>query len=510
MSELKIQQCRLDGRYDILDCLGRGSYSEVYVARDLSATGGMPQTVVVKALNPYLNDSPDSDLERTLIENFRNEAIALDRVRHPNVINRLGHGTAIDMQGRTFHYLVLEYLPGGDLQKYCRNRPLPLERALFFLEQVCAGLSHAHKHGVIHRDIKPQNLLLTADRQTVKIADFGVAKIEAGEGLITRVGTDVYAAPEHHPLGQTGPLDTAALSLPTTQLTPAADIYSLAKTAYMLLAGEAPRRFSQRAITELPGEVARHAWSAYVARVLETATRTNPQKRYQTIEEFWAALKDSTLPHTRPLKKSDAFVPLRPDASTLQAHEVSVSPPAPVFERHNRPSANPERGRIVVPVKERGQAEAISSQRNNDGPTVKQPKAEIASRPKAASIRPQLSPRVRNWLVALLLVAVFAGMLYATHVYVSNLRAGQNAPRQGDNPASPIGHEFVTTTNVNLREGPSTSYEVVGLAEPNSTVKVLKVSGNWYQVNILEHGQPGRNDNSAEQGWLNSSLLKTK
>ena len=98
MSELKLQQCRVDGRYDVLDCLGRGSYSEVYVARDVAAADGAPPMVVLKALNTYLQGAPDPELEQTLIDNFRNEAVALDRVRHPNVINRLGHGTAIDLR----------------------------------------------------------------------------------------------------------------------------------------------------------------------------------------------------------------------------------------------------------------------------------------------------------------------------------------------------------------------------------------------------------------------------
>src|SRR5918993_6006147 len=265
MSELKLQQCRVDGRYDVLDCLGRGSFSEVYVARDVAAADGAPSMVVLKALNTYLQGVPDPDLEQTLIDNFRNEAVALDRVRHPNVINRLGHGTALDLQNRVFHYLVLEYLPGGDLYALCRRRPLKLEGALFYLEQVCAGLEHAHSRGVIHRDIKPQNLLLTADQHTVKIADFGVAKLEAAEGAITRVGTDVYAAPEHHPLAVTGPLDTASLSRPRpAQLTPAADVYSLAKTTYMVLTGEAPRRFSQKPITQLPQEFSSEDWARYV------------------------------------------------------------------------------------------------------------------------------------------------------------------------------------------------------------------------------------------------------
>src|ERR687883_848067 len=144
MGELKLQQSMLDGRYDVLDCLGRGSYSEVYVARDVAALNGAPRMVVIKALNTHLQGVPDPELERTLIENFRNEAVALDRVRHPNIISRLGHGTAIDLAGTTFHYLVLEYMAGGELATLCRIEPLTLKDTLFYLEQVCAGLAHAH------------------------------------------------------------------------------------------------------------------------------------------------------------------------------------------------------------------------------------------------------------------------------------------------------------------------------------------------------------------------------
>src|SRR5881227_3332677 len=243
MTELKLQQSLLDGRYEILDCLGRGSYAEIYVARDLSALEGEPTTVVIKALNILLQGVPDRDLERTLIENFQNEAVALDRVRHPNIISRLGHGTAIDLSGTAFHYIVLEYLAGGDLAKLCRAEPLTLERALKYLQQVCAGLAHAHECGVIHRDIKPQNLLLTSDRETVKIADFGVARLEGGDGAITRVGTNIYAAPEHNPLVQTAALEFGA-SKDHARLTPAADIYSLAKTTYTIICGVSPRQFA--------------------------------------------------------------------------------------------------------------------------------------------------------------------------------------------------------------------------------------------------------------------------
>src|SRR5688500_20139409 len=113
MSQLKLQQSRLDSRYDIVDCLGRGSYAEIYVANDNAAVDGAPRTVVIKALNMYLQDDPDPELERTLVSNFQNEAVALDRVRRPKVINRLGHGTAIVLNGTTSHFIGLEY-PHGD------------------------------------------------------------------------------------------------------------------------------------------------------------------------------------------------------------------------------------------------------------------------------------------------------------------------------------------------------------------------------------------------------------
>src|SRR5438105_15835777 len=145
MTELKLLQCRLDGRYDVEECLGRGSYAEIYAARDLGATDERFRRVVVKALNVLLQGYQDPDLERTLIQNFQNEATALDRVRHPNIISRLGHGTALDLNGTAFHYLVLEYLGGGDMAKYCREETLTLNRSIFYFKHICAGLTHAHQ-----------------------------------------------------------------------------------------------------------------------------------------------------------------------------------------------------------------------------------------------------------------------------------------------------------------------------------------------------------------------------
>ncbi len=286
MRELSLQNCRLDRRYDIRETLGQGSYAEIYVAQDVLASTQSPHSlVVIKALNVFLQNDLDADLERTLVENFQNEAVALDRVRHPNIISRLGHGSARDLHNTVFHYLVLEYLPGGDLAKARRENNLTLTQALFYIEQVCAGLGHAHKNGIIHRDIKPQNLLLTKDRKTVKIADFGVARVTQSDSPITRVGTNMFAPPEHSPMfaGSTG-------TLTFTKLTPAADIYSLAKSAYVLITCESPRFFANQPITELPVAFGQKSWANDLIKVLNRATQNDSRERHQTVNEFWQDL----------------------------------------------------------------------------------------------------------------------------------------------------------------------------------------------------------------------------
>ena len=513
MTELKLQQSLLDGRYEILDCLGRGSYAEIYMAKDLSAAEGEPQTVVIKALNVMLQGVPDADLERTLIENFQNEAVALDRVRHPNIISRLGHGTAIDLSGTPFHYLVLEYLAGGELGLRCRKQPLTLERALFYLEQVCSGLAHAHDCGVIHRDIKPQNLLLTADEQTIKIADFGVAKIEASEGAITRVGTNVYAAPEHNPLVQTGQLDPAALDRVHPHLTPAADIYSLAKTTYTLLAAEAPRRFSHHQITELPESLANRSWARDVLRVLKRATEDKPEDRYQTVQEFWQELSDASLPPTQPLKPQDGGEARPRPSSKLTKIDSAVieAPPRPRFDsrdvlKHSEIHGNGvKRPRIVVPVNE-------SRPRPNFPPQPPIQRAAIQAKP-ANNVRPvdefiptpQYQPGRRSVraLIAFLIILGFAGILLATHFYVSRQRAGNTqAARE---VTSEVGHEGTITTDVKLRPDPSMNNRSIGIVTQGSRAKVLTIDNNWFEIDVI---QQGRDDpNSANRGWVNRRFV---
>jgi serine/threonine protein kinase len=516
MSELKLQQSRLDGRYDIVECLGRGSYAEIYVANDNAASDGAPRTIVIKALNIFLQDEPDEELEHTLVANFQNEAVALDRVRHPNVINRLGHGTAIDLVGTTFHYLVIEYLPGGDMSAFTKHRPLTIDRAVHYLEQVCSGLAHAHKCGVIHRDIKPQNLLLTADRQVVKIADFGVARLDAHDGAITRVGTNIYSAPEHNPLMQTGQLDTSTLSAPREHLTPAADIYSLAKTTYSLLAGESPRRFAQHTITELPPSIKDKPWGPAVLRVLEKSTRNRPEDRYQTVEEFWDDFADASLPPTRPLLQvvTEDIEPRRKPSEELSIQPdefTEAAPPRPQFAEREPvplgylPDDSLKRPRIVVPInlEARRQLEAI--ERNDP----KARKAAFNARKMPVGGPGERIPvsRGRRALVALGLIMAFSGMLLATHKYVtSHWNPLTSIPQLSDTFV--IGKEGVTTTDVNLRLNANTGNPPIGMAESGSRVKVLNADNNWFEVQVVEHGRPKTDPFSSDRGWIHKRYVR--
>ncbi len=511
MSELKLQQSRLDGRYDILECLGRGSYAEIYVANDNAAAEDAPRTVVIKALNLYLQDAPDAELERTLVSNFQNEAVALDRVRHPNVINRLGHGTAIDLAGTTFHYIVLEYLPGGDMFALTKGRPLSIKRALFYLEQVCSGLAHAHKCGVIHRDIKPQNLLLTADQEVVKIADFGVARIDANDGAITRVGTNIYSAPEHNPLIQTGQLDTTGLRLPRGQLTPAADIYSLAKTTYTLLAGEPPRRFAQHAITELPEHLRDAEWASAVLRVLEKATQSRPETRYQTVEEFWDEISDATLPPTRPLEwvLPDMLVRRPSEDLSVEPEEefTEAAPPRPHFDVPDRRAVAEldmlKRPRIVVPISREVQRQREIAREEPIAETIE--RRPVKKEMPVASVLP--ASKKRRALVALGLILAFSGMLLATHKYVTTRWNPLKSIPQVVEPVI-IGREGVTTTDVNLRPVANIANPPIGLAESGSKVKVLSADNNWYEVQVVQHGRPKTDPYSSDRGWINKRYVK--
>jgi serine/threonine protein kinase len=477
MRELLLNNCRLDGRYDVIEQLGRGSYAEIFLARDLLAATSAPHSrVVVKALNVFLQDDLDPELERTLVENFQNEAIALDRVRHPNIISRLGHGTARDLQARVFHYLLLEYMAGGNIQMLVGQGRIEMPEALRYIEQICAGLGHAHKHSVIHRDIKPQNLLLNAEHSIVKIADFGVARVTASDAPITRVGTNIYAPPEHSPMlsGRTG-------ELKHLRLTPAADVYSLAKTVYAMLTGEAPRAFANESISKLPDAINREEWADGVLEVLERATQADPDRRYQNVEEFWSALSAAAGAGDDGHDFETVTKPLyvAPQPSVIQGYSP-VAPERPSFEAvAMMPSI------LSQPLEAGGQTGAVAPQETPPGP----------------STLPRNRAKGRRALTFVLVIAGFTGLLYGTASY---LRSNNLFPQTSKGAAAQTG---VASTDIYLRPKPGTENEPIGLVTKNSRVRIVNSQNNWYQVDVIQQGRTAPGQVAATRGWLNGKYL---
>jgi serine/threonine protein kinase len=505
MQELSLSNCRIDKRYDVVDDLGRGSYAEIFVARDTLASPQSPHSlVVIKALNVFLQDELDADLERTLVENFQNEAIALDRVRHPNVISRLGHGTARDLAGTIFHYLVLEYMEGGDLQRYSREKTLSLKRALHYTEQVCAGLRHAHKHGIIHRDVKPQNLLLSKDRDIVKIADFGVARIHQNDAPITRVGTNVYAPPEHSPLG----IDPGGV-ITVARLTPASDIYSLGKSLYALVTGESPRFYTGQPVTDLPMTVRSEEWASELKRVLHKATLDDAASRHQSIDEFWSDLEELR----RFANDFETATTIRPKLHTTPQANVArgytpIAPQQPRFDTSRElklkkpfsPAHSPLRIDVerlprtpAIPAKPMQRVEdywpnQIQEQQKNVLNAIANEEAVEITKKKRKKFR-----RLGAFAIVLFL---FAGGLYATSVFLrgSGILDGFTSAF-----ADKTGR---ANTDINLRPAPSADNSPIGLVTKNSRVRIVKIQNNWYQVDVLEQGRERDEPLASNRGWL--------
>lgn len=494
MKELSLNNCRLDKRYDVGERLGRGSYAEIFLARDILASTQSPHScVVIKALNVFLQDDLDEALERTLVENFQNEAAALDRVRHPNIISRLGHGTARDLAGTAFHYLVLEYLPGGDMQQLLRREPLGLIKGLDYIEQICAGLGFAHDRSIIHRDIKPQNLLLTADLDTLKIADFGVARISAADSPITRVGTNIYAPPEHSPLTQ---LQTGDLG--AQRLTPASDVYSLGKTVYTMLTGETPRAFANGPITSLPSAIENDAWAGDLLRILRRATEKDPAARHQTVGEFWSDL--ATL---RQIAEDQEYPTVARSVAAPQAQVTRgytpYAPEQPSFEKlPDLPSAMSARPAYIPPVRVPETADVLPV-RTAVAVDIGEPSFAAVAEPVATKPR----RRLRRLGGFLLLLVVFTGLLYGTASFVRN-----RIPLSGI--TTPFGGQTaVASTDIYLRSTPNTDNDPIGLVTKNSRLRIVNSQNNWYQVDVIQQGRDRSNQpGNATRGWLNGKYLE--
>ena len=212
------------GRYRIEGRLGVGGMSTVHLALD----SRLERHVAIKLLAEHLADDP------TFVSRFRREALAAARLVHPNIVQVFDFGFDA---GHHQHFIVMEHVPGNSCAELLRDHGhLGVAETIDIVTQACRGLEYAHRNGVVHRDVKPGNLLVS-DSDVVKLADFGIARA-ADQSSITQVGsvlgTAAYLSPEQARGDEAGPR---------------ADLYSLGVVTYQLISGRLP--YEANSLSEL-------------------------------------------------------------------------------------------------------------------------------------------------------------------------------------------------------------------------------------------------------------------
>lgn len=205
---------KLEDRYEIIEMVGEGGMANVYRGKDLQEN----RIVAIKILKDEFNSNAE------LVRRFKNESRAISVLNHPNIVKVFDISVSDDMQ-----YIVMEYIDGITLKTYIdqRGEPLTYKETVHFVSQILRALQHAHDKGIVHRDIKPQNIMLLEDG-TLKVMDFGIARLSRSESHTVTdqaIGSVHYISPEQAKGDLTDPR---------------ADIYSLGITMYEMLTATLP------------------------------------------------------------------------------------------------------------------------------------------------------------------------------------------------------------------------------------------------------------------------------
>jgi eukaryotic-like serine/threonine-protein kinase len=255
-------------RYEIEELVGTGGMSSVYRARDRL----LERLVALKVLHPHYGDDEE------YVERFRREARSVAQLSHPHIVTVIDRGEDDGQQ-----FIVFEYIDGENLkQLLMRTGPLPTRRALELAVEIADALAFAHEHGLIHRDVKPQNVLVSPDGDA-KVTDFGIARsLDVEHGVTqtgTVLGTSNYLSPEQ------------ASGKQTTQST---DVYSLGVVLYELLTGDVPfpgENFvavAMKHLNEQPPDLLeqRPDIPLRLAAAVDRALEKNPAHRFPSMDQF--------------------------------------------------------------------------------------------------------------------------------------------------------------------------------------------------------------------------------
>jgi serine/threonine-protein kinase len=391
----------LSGRYEIGGRLGSGGMSSVHQATDLI----LERTVAVKILAEHLSD------DERFVARFRREALAVAKLIHPNIVQV--YDTGID-EGR--HYIVMEYVEGrSGAQILQRQGPLEAETTAEIGAQACAGLDYAHRRGIIHRDVKPGNLMVTGGpvgggEMTVKLTDFGIARA-VEQTRITQVGSVVGTAAYLSPEQVRG-----------EEATPATDVYALGVVLYQFLTGRLPyegstlaelavRQQNERPLPpstyndEVPGPL-----GAAVLRALEG----NPARRYASASELAGGLQLG-------LQGEDVTLPLGDEDTPTQmlGGETATRRLDQTAQTEYRPAPSPTRR-----------------------PAARAPQPPPAPRPVQLQQKRSAFSRFARFVMALVALVLIAAAVAAAVIYTTDKATGVKATEIAGNTIDKVVEEF--------------------------------------------------------------------
>jgi serine/threonine-protein kinase len=364
------------GRYQLEGRLGFGGMSTVHLAFDMR----LERRVATKLLAEHLADDP------TFVSRFQREAQAAARLVHPNIVQIFDSGLD-EQSGR--HFIVMEYIEGQSCAEILRDDGwVQVDEAVAIIEQACEGLHYAHRHGVVHRDVKPGNLLRAREGE-VKLADFGIAKATE-QSSITQVGsvlgTAAYLAPEQARGEEAGPR---------------ADLYALGVVAYQLISGRLP--YEATSLTELALKQQREeppmldtlvaAVGPELAEAIALALALDPSERYQTAREMGRGISDG----------ADGISPLESPTtsrSTGRGTAQQATQATSVLSEGARGSSRTEAKPAVAPRRPRqGPARSVA--------------ADVSARPAAAPVSSSRNRGSRRLALALLGLLALGGVIAA-------------------------------------------------------------------------------------------------
>jgi eukaryotic-like serine/threonine-protein kinase len=368
------------GRYQLEGRLGFGGMSTVHLALDTR----LERKVAVKLLAEHLAEDP------TFVSRFQREAQAAARLVHPNIVQIFDSGRD-DATGQ--YFIVMEYIEGRSCAEILRDEGwVEVPEAASIVEQACEGLHYAHRHGVVHRDVKPGNLLRSRDGE-VKLADFGIAKATE-QSSITQVGsvlgTAAYLAPEQARGEEAGPR---------------ADLYALGVVAYQMISGRLP--YEAASLTELalkqqqeepePLDALVAGVGPELADAVGIALALDPRDRYETARQMGEAVEaamrgispqgagrrsDATQATSLLAASGAATSRMRPTAATSvnprrPRQGPARAPAGPYADQQALSPANHARRRLIAAIAGLAVlvvivvAIALASQSSTTGPTLR-------------------------------------------------------------------------------------------------------------------------------------------